>query len=131
MASIFSKIISGEIPCHKVAETEDCLAFLDIFPIAEGHTLVIPKQEVDNIFDLDSVQYAKLFDFARTIAKAIEKTHNCKKVGMAVIGLEVAHAHIHLLPVNEVYDLDFRKDKLKFEPEQFAAIAARIALAIE
>jgi histidine triad (HIT) family protein len=130
MASIFSKIISGEIPCYKVAETVNCLAFLDIYPIARAHTLVIPKKEVDNIFDLEESLYSELFLLAKRIAGGIEKIEKCAKVGVAIVGLEVAHAHIHLIPINGVYDIDFRKPKLKFTPEEFSAIAAEIAAAM-
>lgn len=127
MATIFTKIINGEIPSYKIAETENCFAFLDIFPLAKGHTLVIPKKETDNLFDLDDELYKELFVFAKQIAKAMEKTIPCKKTGVAVIGLEVPHAHIHLVPVNGVYDIDFSKPKLKFTPEEFAATAEMIA----
>ena len=131
MASIFSKIISGEIPCYKVAETANCLAFLDIYPIARAHTLVIPKKEVDNIFDLEEPLYSDLFLLAKKIASGIEKIENCAKVGVAVVGLEVPHAHIHLIPINGVYDIDFRKTKLKFTPEEFSEIAFEIAAAMD
>ncbi len=126
MASIFSKIVSGEIPAFKVAENENFLAFLDINPLAEGHTLVIPKKEVDYIFDIEDPLYAGYFTFAKKVAVAIGAVVPCKKVGMAVIGLEVAHAHIHLIPINTIYDIDFSKPKLKFTPEQLQEIAARI-----
>jgi histidine triad (HIT) family protein len=131
MASIFSKIVSGQIPCYKVAETTNCLAFLDIYPIARAHTLVIPKKEVDNIFDLEEPLYSELFLLAKKIAGGIEKIEKCAKVGIAVVGLEVPHAHIHLVPINGVYDIDFRKPKLKFTPEEFSAIASEIAAAMD
>jgi len=127
MGSIFSKIIAGEIPCYKVAENEQFLAFLDISPLAKGHTLVIPKKEEDYIFDIQDKEYQDLFLFAKKVAAAIKKVVPCKKVGIAVIGLEVAHAHIHLVPINEVFDLDFKKEKVKFSKEEFAEIAFLIS----
>lgn len=127
MATVFSKIISGEIPAYKVAESERFLAFLDINPLAEGHTLVIPKNETDNIFDIRDEEYTSLFLFAKKVAKAVKKVISCRKVGIAVIGLEVAHAHIHLVPINDVYDIDFKKEKLKLTPERFKEIAAAIS----
>ncbi len=125
MASIFSKIVNGEIPCHKIAENEEFLAFLDVFPIALGHTLVIPKREVDYIFDLDEDAYARLFLFARSIVPALEKTVTCLRVGISVIGLEVPHAHVHLLPLNSMADADFKK-KIKITPDELAELAGRI-----
>ena len=127
MASIFSKIIAGEIPCYKVAETENCFAFLDISPLAKGHTLVVPKKEVDYIFDLDDDLLSELNIFAKRVAKAIQKVNPCPKVGIAVIGLEVPHAHIHLIPLENVGDLDFKRPKLQFTPEEFQQIATQIA----
>lgn len=127
MASIFSKIIAGEIPCYKVAETESCFAFLDISPIAKGHTLVVPKKEVDYIFDLDDNLLSELNILAKRVAKAIQKVNPCPKVGIAVIGLEVPHAHIHLVPLEHVGDLDFKRPKLQFTPEEFQQIATQIA----
>ncbi|MEI8201594.1 MAG: HIT family protein [Bacteroidota bacterium] len=126
MSSIFTKIISGEIPCYKVAEDDKFLAFLDINPLAKGHTLVIPKTEVDDIFQLDPETYAALFLFAQRIAKAMKPHFDCKKIGIAVIGLEVPHAHIHLVPINGVYDIDFKKPKLSLTPEEFLNIANTI-----
>lgn len=126
MTSIFSKIIQEEIPCHKIAETENYLAFLDISPLAEGHTLVIPKPEVDYIFDMDDDMLGGLHVFAKKVAKAIEKTIKCERIGVAVIGLEVPHAHIHLIPVNHIEDINFSRPKLKFTPEEFEQIAAQI-----
>lgn len=127
MATIFSKIIQGDIPSYKVAENDKFLAFLDINPLAEGHTLVIPKTEIDYIFDIDDQLYSELFVFAKKVAVAIKATIPCKKIGVAVIGLEVAHAHIHLVPINGIYDIDFKKEKLVLTKEQFASIAERIA----
>ena len=125
MATIFTKIINGEIPCYKVAETEDFLAFLDINPNAKGHTLCIPKVEVDKIFDLDKEAFSKLMEFSRTIAKAIEKSISCKRVGMTVIGLEVPHAHVHLIPLNSMEDARFIA-KEKLTSEEFQQIAKSI-----
>ena len=127
MPGIFSRIVMGEIPCYKIAEDEHYFAFLDIHPLAKGHTLVIPKREVDYIFDLEAEEYRGLFAFAQKIAKAIDLVCPCKKVGIAVIGLEVAHAHIHLVPLNEISDLDFSKPKLSFSAEEFKALAQKIA----
>ncbi len=127
MASIFSKIIAGEIPSYRVAEDDKHYAFLDINPLAEGHTLVVPKREVDYIFDLSDSEFAELQLFAKRVAEAIRETMPCKRVGVAVIGLEVPHAHIHLVPVNTEADLDFRREKLKPAPERMAEIASSIA----
>lgn len=131
MASIFSKIAAGEIPSYKVAEDADCLAFLDIFPLAKGHVLVIPKKEVDYLFDLDEATYAGLMEFSRKVAIALGKVIPCKRVGVAVLGLEVPHAHVHLVPLNSERDIDFSKPKLQFSSEEFAATAKLIADAIE
>jgi histidine triad (HIT) family protein len=128
--SIFSKIISGEIPAHVVAESVDFLAFLDISPLAEGHVLVIPKQEVDYIFDLDDETYTGLQLFAKIVATGLKQAIPCKKVGVAVIGLEVPHAHIHLIPMNRVDDMNFAMPKLSFTQEQLAATAEKIRLAL-
>ncbi len=130
MASIFSKIVAGEIPCHKVAEDKNYMAFLDIFPLAKGHVLVIPKKEVDYLFDLDEESYAGLMRFARKVALAIGKVIPCKRVGVAVLGLEVPHAHIHLIPLNSEGDIDFSKPKLQFTSDEFAATAKLIAEAV-
>ena len=127
MASIFSRIIAGEIPSYKVAEDEHNYAFLDINPLGEGHTLVVPKHEVDYIFDLDDVEYLSLQLFAKRVAKAVRKSVPCKRVATAVIGLEVPHAHIHIVPISAESDLDFRKAKLALAPERMAEIAAAIA----
>ncbi|TVQ87796.1 MAG: HIT family protein [Bacteroidetes bacterium] len=131
MPSIFSKIVSGEIPSYKVAEDDRFLAFLDINPLAKGHTLVIPKKETDYIFDIEDDEYKELFLFAKKVAKSIGKCIQCERVGVAVIGLEVAHAHIHLIPINGIYDIDFSKPKLKLSQEEFQMIAQRIASKIE
>ena len=126
MASVFSRIVSGEIPCYKIAEDDQFLAFLDINPLVKGHTLVIPKREVDYIFDLAEEELAGLIVFSRKVALAVGKVMPCKRVGMAVIGLEVPHAHVHLVPINGVYDIDFKKPKLKISPEEFLNIAEKI-----
>ncbi|HLS12395.1 MAG TPA: HIT family protein [Flavobacteriaceae bacterium] len=125
MASVFSKIISGELPSYKVAETEEFLAFLDIQPNTKGHTLCIPKVEVDKIFDLDEETYMGLMAFSRKVALAIEKTIPCKRVGMAVVGLEVPHVHVHLIPLNKMEDTRFDK-KVNVSSEEFQKIAANI-----
>jgi histidine triad (HIT) family protein len=130
MPTIFSRIIKGEIPCYKIAEDDHFFAFLDINPLAEGHTLVIPKEETDYIFDLDDKLLAGMMVFAKKVALAIGKTMPCKKVGIAVLGLEVPHAHIHLIPINELGDIDFMKPKLKFTPEEFKVTAAKIQAAL-
>ena len=127
MASIFSRIVAGEIPCYKVAEDDKYFAFLDINPLAKGHTLVIPKQEVDYYFDLDDETLAGMTIFAKRIAHKIKEQTGCKKVAMVVLGLEVAHAHIHLIPMNSEKDVDFHKEKLKLTPEEFAEIAAELS----
>ena len=128
MASIFSRIVAGEIPCYKVAEDDKYFAFLDINPLAKGHTLVIPKQEVDYYFDLDDETLAGMTIFAKRVAHKIKEQTVCKKVAMVVLGLEVAHAHIHLIPMNSENDVDFRREKLKLSPEEFAEIASSLAL---
>lgn len=127
MATIFTKIVKGEIPCYKVAEDDRFLAFLDINPLAKGHTLVIPKQEIDYIFDIEDQQFQDLFLFAKRVAKAIDRSVQSEKVGMAVVGLEVRHAHIHLIPINGIYDIDFSKEKLKLGEDEFRMISERIA----
>ena len=125
MASIFTKIINGEIPCHKIAETEDFFAFLDVFPCAPGHTLVVPKKEVDYLFDLSDELYAGLMAFAKSLEPAIRKAVPCKRVGVAVIGLEVPHAHVHLIPMNSMNDMNFNS-KIKISQEELSEIAERI-----
>jgi histidine triad (HIT) family protein len=126
MATIFTKIINGEIPCHKVAEDDRFLAFLDINPTAEGHTLVIPKVEVDYIFNLDDETYTSLMLFAKRIAPALARAVPCLRIGVAVIGLEVPHTHVHLIPLNTMGDINFSKPKLKPSQEELTATAARI-----
>lgn len=126
MPTIFTKIVNGEIPCHKIAEDDRFLAFLDISPLAKGHTLVIPKQEVDYIFDLEDNLLADLNIFAKKIAKAVEKAVPCKRVGVAVIGLEVPHTHIHLVPINNIGDLSFANPKLTLSQEELNEIAESI-----
>jgi histidine triad (HIT) family protein len=130
MATIFTRIVNGEIPCYKVAEDENFLAFLDINPLQEGHTLVIPKKEVNYIFDTADELHAGLWNFAKKVGKAIEKVVTCQRIGITVIGLEVPHAHIHLIPLKTMYDMDFRKPKLKFTPEEFKMIAEKIAMQV-
>ena len=127
MASLFSKIVQGEIPAYKVAENEDYLAFLDIFPVAEGHTLVIPKKEVDYLFDLSDEDYVGLQLFAKKVAIGLKKAIPCKKVGTMVLGLEVPHAHIHLVPMQSEADLLNFSNKLKLTPEKFQEIALKIS----
>ncbi len=126
MSTIFSKIIAGEIPAHKVAEDEHYLAFLDVSPLVHGHVLVIPKKEVDYIFDMDDEHLAGLHVFAKNVAIGVKKAFPCKKVGVAVIGLEVPHTHIHLIPMNNVSDMNFAKEKLKLSAEELAADAEKI-----
>lgn len=126
MASIFTRIINGEIPCYKVAEDENYFAFLDINPLAKGHTLVVPKQEVDYIFDLDDQTLAGMMVFAKKVAKKIGSTIDCKRVAVVVLGLEVPHAHIHLVPINSENDVDFHREKLKLTPEEFENIASKL-----
>lgn len=127
MATIFSRIIAGEIPCYKVAENDQYFAFLDINPLTKGHTLVVPKCETDYIFDLDDQTLAGMVVFAKEIAAKLKDFSGCKKVAMVVLGLEVPHAHIHLIPMNTESDVDFRKEKLKLTPEEFSKIAAEIS----
>ena len=130
MSSIFSKIIAGEIPSYKVAEDEHYYAFLDINPVVKGHTLVVPKHEVDYIFDIEGDEYAGLWAFARKVAVALKQVMPCQRVGVAVMGMEVPHAHIHLLPINKEGDMNFAKPHLQLEAAEMAAIAQRIAAAV-
>ena len=127
MPSIFTKIVAGEIPCYKVAENDEFLAFLDIFPLAKGHLLVIPKIETDYIFDIESDAYSRLWLFAKKVAQAQKKVISCERIGVAVIGLEVPHAHIHLVPINGVNDIDFSKPKLSFSKQEMNQIAIDIS----
>lgn len=126
MPGIFSRIISGEIPSHKVAETEHFLAFLDIMPLRKGHVLVIPKKETDYFFDIEDEEMAGLMKFAKTVAAAMKRAIPCKKIGITVIGLEVPHAHVHLIPLDQVDDMNFSKPKLKPSSEELEAVAASI-----
>ena len=130
MPTIFSKIISGEIPAYKVAENDNFLAFLDIFPLSKGHTLVIPKNETDYIFDMESEEYSNLWKFAQKVAIAQKKVINCERIGVAVIGLEVAHAHIHLVPINGVDDINFSREKLSFTKDEFEELALSISIKV-
>jgi len=126
MATIFSRIAAGEIPSYKIAEDDFCYAFLDINPLSKGHTLVIPKQETDYLFDLDDKLFIHLNLFAKKVAKAIQKSVPCKRIGTAVIGLEVPHAHIHLVPISNMGDLNFANPKLRLSPEEFVEIQKKI-----
>ena len=126
MSTIFTKIINGDIPCYKIAENDDFFAFLDINPNAKGHTLVVPKKEVNKLFDLDEKTYEGLMSFSRKIAIAIEKSVSCKRVGMTVIGLEVPHVHVHLIPLNAMSDIDF-KHKVKLNEAEFKEVANKIS----
>lgn len=130
MASIFTKIINGELPSYKIAENEHFYAFLDAFPLVEGHTLVVPKKEVDKIWDLDKETYLHLMDFAYEVAEGIEKAIPCLRVGMAVVGLEVPHVHVHLVPLNEMNDINFMQPKKNFSPEKMQEIADKITAAL-
>jgi len=131
MASIFTRIVRGEVPCYKITENDRYLAFLDINPLARGHTLVIPKQEIDYLFDLDDDLLAGMSLFAKKIAHAIDSVMDCKRVGVAVLGLEVPHAHIHLIPINSLYDIEFSKPKLQLTPDEFEEIADKIRNALK
>lgn len=128
MVSIFTRIVKGEIPCYKIAEEEAYFAFLDIHPLTKGHTLVIPKEEIDNLFDLDDETLAGLMLFTKRIAEKIKANIPCKKVAMVVLGLEVPHAHIHLIPINDEKDVDFHREKLLLTPEEFNVVTDLIAL---
>lgn len=126
MPSIFSKIVAGEIPCYKIAENDNFLAFLDVFPLKKGHILVIPKKEVDYIFDLDNETYNGLMSFSKTVALALKQAISCNRVAMSVIGLEVPHAHVHLIPMSTMNDVNFSFEKLKLTKEEFEEIAQKI-----
>ena len=126
MASIFSKIIAGDIPCYKIAENDDFIAFLDVFPLKKGHTLVVPKKEVDYIFDLDQETYSGLMNFSKQVAVAIKQAVPCNRISVGVFGLEVPHAHVHLIPMNTMNDVNFSNEKLKLSKEEFEQIAFEI-----
>ena len=130
MSSIFSKIIAGEIPAYKVAETDQFIAFLDILPLAKGHVLCIPKKEIDYIFDMEDADYLALMSFSKKVAKGIKQVIPCKKVGVAVIGLEVPHAHVHLIPMNTVQDMNFSNPRLTFTQEEYLQLVEIISVAI-
>ncbi len=127
MPTLFTKIIQGEIPCYKIAENELFIAFLDILPVAKGHALVVPKKEIDYIFDLPNEELQALNLFAKEVARKIQAVIPCKKIGVSVIGLEVPHAHMHLIPINHIHDMNFEKERLKFTPEEYAEICAAIS----
>jgi histidine triad (HIT) family protein len=129
MSSIFTKIVNGEIPCHKVGESDKFLAFLDIMPLRKGHVLVIPKEEIDYIFDIEDDLLGEMTVFAKGVAKKMEKVFPCERIGMTVIGLEVPHAHIHLIPINSIADMDFSQEKLSISQDELASIAAEIVSA--
>ncbi|MAP80218.1 MAG: HIT family protein [Aequorivita sp.] len=129
MASIFTQIINGEIPCYKIAEDDNFIAFLDINPNAKGHTLCVPKEEIDKIFDMGEHLYLQLMQFSRKVARALEKTVPCKRVGMAAVGLEVPHVHVHLIPLNSMADMDFSK-KVEMTKDEFEALAQKVSEAI-
>lgn len=131
MSSIFTKIVNGEIPCYKVAENDDYLAFLDIMPLKEGHALVIPKKEVNYIFDMDDDLFSGLHLFAKKVASGMRKVLPCERIGVTVIGLEVPHAHIHLIPINGIADMDFSKPKLSLDADVMKSIAEKISVAID
>lgn len=126
MASIFSRIIAGEIPCYKIAENDHFIAFLDVMPVAKGHALVVPKKEIDYIFDLDTELLQSINIFAKEVATKIQRVVPCQRIGIAVIGLEVPHAHMHLVPLNTIGDINFQKERLKFSPEEYTALAEAI-----
>ena len=129
MASLFTRIINGEIPCYKIAEDAHFIAFLDILPVAKGHTLVVPKKEIDYIFDLPDEELQSLNLFAKEVARKIQTVIPCKKIGVSVIGLEVPHAHMHLIPINHIHDMNFEKERLKFTPEEYLELSTAISKA--
>lgn len=131
MATVFTKIVNGEIPCYKIAENEKFFAFLDINPLAKGHTLVIPKKEVDYILKMDDQSLAEMIVFAKKVGIAIEKAIPCKRIGLTVIGLEVPHTHIHLIPINTIYDMDFKQPKLELSNTEFEEIRNKIVAALD
>ncbi|MEE2953628.1 MAG: HIT family protein [Bacteroidota bacterium] len=130
MTSIFTQIIKGDIPSYKILEDSSCLAFLDISPLSRGHVLVVPKQEIDYIFDIDTEEYIRLWNFAKKVAKGMKEVLECKRIGIAVIGLEVPHTHIHLVPINDVKDINFTRPKLSFSKQEMENIARLIQEAI-
>lgn len=127
MATLFTRIINGEIPCYKIAENDLFIAFLDILPVAKGHALVVPKKEIDYIFDLPDEELQALNIFAKEVARKIQTVLPCKKIGISVIGLEVLHAHMHLIPINNIHDMNFEKERLKFTPEEYTELAQKIS----
>lgn len=127
MATLFTRIINGEIPCYKIAENDLFIAFLDILPVAKGHALVVPKKEIDYIFDLPNEELQALNMFAKEVARKIQAVIPCKKIGISVIGLEVPHAHMHLIPINNIHDMNFEKERLKFTPEEYTELAQKIS----
>lgn len=127
MASIFTKIINSEIPCYKVAENEEFIAFLDIEPVSKGHTLVVPKVEIDYIFDLDDDLLARMITFSKTVAKKMDKVFDCNRIGVSIVGLEVPHAHIHLIPINSITDMDFAKKRKSYSNAEMESIAESIS----
>ena len=127
MATLFTRIINGEIPCYKIAENDLFIAFLDILPVAKGHTLVVPKKEIDYIFDLPEEDLQALNLFAKEVARKIQVVIPCKKIGVSVIGLEVPHAHMHLIPINHIHDMNFEKERLKFTPEEYTELCEAIS----
>lgn len=129
MATLFTRIINGEIPCYNIAENELFIAFLDILPVAKGHALVVPKKEIDYIFDLPDEELQALNLFAKEVARKIQAVIPCKKIGISVIGLEVPHAHMHLIPINNIHDMNFEKDRLKFTTEEYVELSQKISIA--
>jgi len=127
MATLFTRIINGEIPCYKIAENDLFIAFLDILPVTKGHALVVPKKEIDYIFDLPNEELQALNIFAKEVARKIQAVIPCKKIGISVIGLEVPHAHMHLIPINNIHDMNFEKERLKFTPEEYTELAQKIS----
>ncbi len=129
MATLFTRIINGEIPCYKIAENDLFIAFLDILPVAKGHALVVPKKEIDYIFDLPEKELKELNLFAKEVARKIQAVIPCKKIGVSVIGLEVPHAHMHLIPINNIHDMNFEKERLKFTAEEYTILSEKISKA--
>jgi histidine triad (HIT) family protein len=129
MATLFTRIINGEIPCYKIAENDLFIAFLDILPVAKGHALVVPKKEIDYIFDLPNEELQALNIFAKEVSRKIQAVIPCKKIGISVIGLEVPHAHMHLIPINSIHDMNFEKERLKFTPEEYQDLCQNISKA--